>query len=268
MSRKFSLAYLTIPGVKALDQIKIAAEAGYDYVSLRTIPMGQESEPQNILEDDPQLFKKIQAELKAREMKLLDIELVRIAEGDTKDYRRAFEKGAELGATDVLSSVWTSDKSYAIEAYGKLCAQAQEFGLTVNFEFPIVSEVKTLKETIAIQDQVGASNLKILMDMIYCYWDKVTPEIIQALNPERFGVIHLCDCPKNWEQEEIVNVVRGQREYCGQGVIDLAGLLKALPKNNCSIELPNLANIEEFGPLGHAKKCLENAKAVFAEANL
>ena len=40
MERKFSLAYLTIPGVNPFDQIRIAAEAGYDYVSLRTIPMG------------------------------------------------------------------------------------------------------------------------------------------------------------------------------------------------------------------------------------
>jgi hypothetical protein len=43
MERKFSLAYLTIPGVDPFDQIRIAAEAGYDYVSLRTIPMGPEN---------------------------------------------------------------------------------------------------------------------------------------------------------------------------------------------------------------------------------
>lgn len=39
MSRKFSLAYLTIPGTAPVDQIRIAKEAGYDFVSLRTIPM-------------------------------------------------------------------------------------------------------------------------------------------------------------------------------------------------------------------------------------
>ena len=37
MSRKFSLAYLTIPGTAPVDQIRIAKEAGYDFVSLRTI---------------------------------------------------------------------------------------------------------------------------------------------------------------------------------------------------------------------------------------
>lgn len=40
MQREVSLAYLTIPGIEALDQIKLAAEAGYDAVSLRTIPWG------------------------------------------------------------------------------------------------------------------------------------------------------------------------------------------------------------------------------------
>ena len=46
MSRKFSLAYLTIPGICPQDQIRIAAEAGYDFVSLRTIPMYLPGEPE------------------------------------------------------------------------------------------------------------------------------------------------------------------------------------------------------------------------------
>ena len=63
MERKFSLAYLTIPGVEPLEQIKIAAEAGYDYVSLRTIPMGLPGEPQICLEKDPELFKEVKKTL-------------------------------------------------------------------------------------------------------------------------------------------------------------------------------------------------------------
>lgn len=36
--KQYSLAYLTIPGTQPVDQIRIAKEAGYDFVSLRTIP--------------------------------------------------------------------------------------------------------------------------------------------------------------------------------------------------------------------------------------
>ena len=76
MSRQFSLAYLTIPGIDPIHQIQIAREAGYDYVSLRTIPMGLEGEPQVHLEDDPALFRAVRQALKDCGMKLLDIELI------------------------------------------------------------------------------------------------------------------------------------------------------------------------------------------------
>lgn len=263
MERKFSLAYLTTPGVAPLEQIRIAAEAGYDYVSLRTIPMGLPGEPQTCLEKDPQLFKDICQALRDNGLKLFDIELVRVREDIPCDYRKAFECGAKLGATDVLSSVWTKDHAFAVEQYGRICEQAAEFGLTINLEFPIVSGLTTLDETIAVQDKVNAPNLKLLMDMIYCHWDGVTGDKIKGLAPERFGVIHLCDCPKDTEGVEIARIVREGREYCGKGAVDLEELLKALPANTCSIELPNTKYIDEYGAAGHAKQCLAHAKELF-----
>ena len=151
---------------------------------------------------------------------------------------------------------------------GSICEQAREFGLTVNLEFPIVSGLTTLDETIAIQDKVNAPNLKLLMDMIYCHWDNVTGEKIKGLDPERFGVIHLCDCPKDTQGMEIAQIVREGREYCGEGVAALEDLLKALPANTCSIELPNTKYIAEYGGAGHAKRCLDHAKAVFKRIGL
>ena len=56
MKRKFSLAYLTLPGVDPVNQIRIAKETGYDYVGLRTIPMHLPSEPKFIMHEDRELF--------------------------------------------------------------------------------------------------------------------------------------------------------------------------------------------------------------------
>lgn len=267
MAKQFSLAYLTIPGVDPVEQIKIARDAGYDYVSLRTIPMGQPGEPQVCLERDPELTTTIRQTLKDTGMKLLDIELVRVREDLPADHRAAFEKGAELGATQVLASIWTPDRSFAVDRCGAYCEQAAEFGLTVNLEFPVVSSVTTLADTMAIQDQVGASNLKILMDMIYVHLDKVTPEVIKAQDPERFGLIHLCDWPKQTD-DELVKYVREGRAYCGEGAVDLANIIKALPERPCSIELPNTAEIAKRGGAGHAARCLERAKDYFARYGL
>lgn len=268
MSRQFSLAYLTTPGIDPVEQIKLAKDAGYDYVSLRTIPMGQEGEPQVHLESDPALMDQVRKTLKDCGMKLFDIELLRIREDLPDDYRPAFEKGAELGATQVLTSVWTKNHSLAVDRYGAFCEQAAQFGLTLNLEFPIVSELTSMKEAIAIQDQVGAPNLKILMDMIYVHKTGLTPEDIKAVDPGRFGVIHLCDWPADMAGRELVEVVRGGRAYCGEGVVDLKGILKALPENVCAIELPNVREIDSRGRAGHAARCLETAKAYFAANGL
>lgn len=268
MSRQFSLAYLTTPGIDPVEQIKLARDAGYDYVSLRTIPMGQEGEPQVHLENDPALMDQVRNTLKDCGMKLFDIELLRIREDLPDDYRPAFEKGAELGATQVLTSVWTKDHSLAVDRYGAFCEQAAQFGLTLNLEFPIVSELTSMQQAIALQDKVGAPNLKILMDMIYVHKTGVTPEDIKAVDPSRFGVIHLCDWPADMAGRELVEVVRGGRAYCGEGVVDLKGILKALPENVCAIELPNLKEIEARGRAGHAARCLETAKAYFAANDL
>ena len=66
----------------------------------------------------------------------------------------------------------------------------------------------------------------------------------------------------------MLSAVRGGRAYCGEGVVDLKGVLKALPENVCSIELPNLAEIEVRGRAGHAARCLEAAKEFFAANGL
>lgn len=264
MKRKVSLAYLTIPGVEAVDQIRIAAEAGYDFVSLRTIPMHQPGEPANELEKDPALFKKIQETLKAYNLKPLDIELVRVKEDLPKDYRGAFEKAAQLGATQVLCSVWTEDRNFAIDTLGSYCEQAKEFGLQMDLEFPAISGLRSLKDVIAVQDAIKAPNLKLLMDILYVYWDNETPELIKNTDPSRFGLIHMCDCPKDYLSYEKVVIMREKREHPGLGAAPIAQYLEAFPAElPCSIELPNKEYIEKYGALGHAKSCLKNLKKLF-----
>lgn len=269
MQRKFSLAYLTIPGTDPIEQIRIARDAGYDYVSLRTIPMGQVGEPQPRLEKDPELFAQVKKTLEETGMKMLDLELVRIREDLVEDLRGPFEKAALLGATQVLSSVWTKDYTFAADRYAAVCEQAAQFGLTVNLEFPIVSELRTMRDALTLQERVGAPNLKVMLDMIYVHLDGVTAADIRAVDGDRFGVIHLCDWPKDFTGEDLTPIVRGGRAYCGEGCIDIASIVKALPEScPISIELPNLAEMEQRGKLGHAAQCLKTAKEYFAANGL
>jgi len=267
MERLFSLAYLTIPGTHPADQIRIAKEAGYDCVSLRTIPMYLAGEPEFIMERDPDLFKATKEALKEYDMKLMDIELARVREDLDTDFDAAFEKGAELGATDVLSSIWTKEKAFNVDRCGQICEKARKFGLTVNLEFVTFAGVTDLKGAVEILDEVKADNLKIMVDTVHAHRSHVTPADLAAVPAERYGFIHLCDCPgpvPALDDPEMIRVAREGRLYCGEGGADIAGMLKALPRNPCSIELPNAAQVQKIGKAGHAGRCLETAKAYFA----
>lgn len=267
MPRAFSLAYLTLPGVEPMEQIRIAGEAGYDHVSLRTIPMGQPGEPRVCLEKDPQLLRELRGQMERSGLSLLDIELVRIREDLPADYRAAFEAGALLGAKHVLSSVWTEDHAFAADRYGSICDQAAEFGLTVNMEFPIISCMTSFAQTVEMHRRVNKPNLKVFIDTLYAHLDGLTAEDIRSIPESDYGIIHLCDCPREIP-EDLAFMVRGDREYCGLGAADLTDILVALPERPCSIELPNFANMERLGPEGHARRCLETAKALFASRGL
>ena len=135
MSRKYSLAYLTIPGTDPMEQIRIARACGYDSVSLRTIPMHLPGEPEFLLHKDKELFESTRAALKEYDMPLMDIELARVRPDLSIDeYAPAFEKAAELGATDVLGSVWTRDVAWYTEQVGKIAEMAKQYGLSYNVE--------------------------------------------------------------------------------------------------------------------------------------
>ena len=278
MARKYSLAYLTLPGIDPVSQIKIAKETGYDSVSLRTIPMHLPGEPEFLLHKDKGLFEATKNALKEYDMPLMDIELARIRPDlDINEYEPAFEKAAELGGTDVLGSVWTRDRAYYVEQVGKVAEMAKKYGLKYNIEFLPWAGVRNLQEAITLVDLVKAVNLYILGDTLQAGRAGVTGEELARTDKKYFNFIHLCDGPAGPDgdpvladinDELMLYTAREARFYPGEGVMDIASMVAALPNLPLSIELPNFKRIEELGQAGHAKRCIDDAKAYFAAHNV
>ncbi len=269
MSRRFSLAYLTIPGTHPVEQIKIAAKAGYDFVSLRPIPMHLPNEPLFQFDADKNLYNEIKKALEENNIKLLDIELARIREDlKIEDYESAFEAAAELGATDVLSSIWTKDKEFYTKEFERLCNLASKYSLNVNLEFVTFAGVADLDDAVEVLNTVDKDNAFILVDTLHAHRSKVSPEDLSKLDKSKFGFIHLCDGPgpvPELDAPDMIGVAREGRLYPGDGDIDLKAMLLAIPKNPISIELPNSKEMKERGALGHATQCLIKAKQYFNE---
>lgn len=271
--RKFSLAYLTIPGTNPMDQIRIAKESGYDSVSLRTISMHLPGEPEFLLDKDPALFAATRAALKEYDMPLMDIELARIRPDlDVSEYESAFEKAAELGATDVLGSIWTRDRAWYTETAARVADMAKQYGLRYNIEFLPWAGVRNLQEAITLIDALARDNVYIMVDTLHAGRAGVTAEELARTNPKYFNFIHLCDGPAGPDGDPVLDNIKDDlmlftarecRLYTGDGVMDIAGMVKALPNIPLSIELPNLENISKYGVAGHARNCIEKAKAYF-----
>ena len=253
-----------------MDQIKIAKEAGYDFVSLRTIPMHLPGEPSFLPQDDPKLFADIQAALKEYDMPLMDIELARIRKDlDINEYKPAFEAAAKLGATDVLGSVWTRDVKWYTETAGKVADMAKEFGLMFNIEFLPWAGVRNLQEDITLIDNLYRDNVFVMVDTLHAGRAGVTGAELARTPRKYFRFIHLCDGPAGPDGDPVLDNIKDDlmlftaregRMYPGEGVMAIADMVKAMPNIPLSIELPNLKEIQERGVAGHAKQCLDVAK--------
>ena len=275
MKHKYSLAYLTIPGTDPVSQIRIAKETGYDFVSLRTIPMHLPGEPEFLLDKDATLFADVKAALREYGMKLSDIELARIRPDlDIAEYGPAFEKAAELGATDVLGSIWTRDRAYYTEKTAEVAKMAAANGLRYNVEFLPWAGVRNLQEDITLVDDMrarGIDNVFVMVDTLHAGRAGVTKEEIARTSPDYFGFMHICDGPAGEKGDPVLDCItdplmlhtaREERLYAGEGVMDIRGMVEAAKVEVLSIELPHLERMKEYGAKGHAQRCIDAAKAL------
>ena len=93
----------------------------------------------------------------------------------------------------------------------------------------------------------------------------------------KFRMMHICDGPAGQNGDPVLDdthdplmlhTAREARYHVGQGDLDVAGLVGAIPRVPLSVEQPNLKELAGRGPLEHTRMCLETAKAYFAAHNV
>ena len=268
MSRLYSLAYLTVPGVTPDEQVRLAHAAGYDAVGLRLIAMGLPDEP-DCDPLSPQVMARTRAAMDETGILCHDIELARILSDETPaGYERAIAAGAELGARHLISSAWTrgiDDDAYVTDFFGDLCDLAAGYGMTVSLEFPSFSRLINLAEAAAILNAADRPNSAVLIDSLYYHLSHMTPEDLDQVPVGRVHMLHVCDAPKTrpGTRAEMRAIARAGRLYPGEGAIDFAPLRDRFPGAAISIELPNAARTAELGRETHARRCLLAARSIF-----
>lgn len=226
-----SLSYYTVPELSPPDIVSVAAEAGCAHVGLRLLGGQPDGEPMPLLAD-PSLRRAMKRRMAETGVTALDANTARILPHTDLDAFRPFlEVAAELGARHVLATGDDPDLGRLAERLGRLCDDAGSFGLTVQFEFVSWMSVPSVTAADALLDRIDRPTMGIALDALHYHRSGGTPAAVAAVNPARFAYMHLCDAPAAYadDRDSLLHVAVKERLFPGEGGIDLAGLLRALP---------------------------------------
>jgi sugar phosphate isomerase/epimerase len=264
MKHDYSLAHLTVLSLTPPQVVDVAARTGYRYVGLRMTRVT----PDEVLYDlarDKALMRETKARLAATGVVVNDGELFRMdPKLEPESFLPELEATAELGAQHVIAQLPDPDRERATERFARLCDLAKPLGLFVSLEFPHWTETGNLATAARVVRTVNRTNAGILVDMLHFGRSDSTVAELAKLPREWFRFAHVCDAAKEVPptMAGIIHTARDERQFPGEGSIDVRGILACLPQDiPYALEIPRVALTKAVGPEEVARLALLVARS-------
>jgi sugar phosphate isomerase/epimerase len=258
--RKLSLSALTVLELTPPQMVECAAQAGYDFVGLRLLP-ATETEVRHEIIGATRLRRETLAALKDTGIGVLDTEILRLRpDTDVTGYEPMLETAAELGARYVLVAGNDPDEARTAERLARLCDIAEPYGLAPSLEPMPWTDVKDIVQGARIVQAAQRANTGLIVDPIHFDRAGSSIDTLRALPRDYFGYVQFCDAPaeRPADTETLLYQARCARMIPGEGGIDLAGILRALPDDlPLSIEAPMQDWAKTANALQRAKRLRE-----------
>ena len=248
MTRRIGLAALTVLELPPAQQVTVAAEAGYDFVSLRLIPIAGQAvvHPLDIVE--------VEKRLAGSGLEVLDVEVFRLEAGtNVTDFEPALADAQRLGARQLLAHGADRDEARLAENFGRLCELASRHGIDVNLEPMPWIEISTAAKAKRLLAAAGTEGAGLLVDPIHFFRAENNFEDLEGA-PVNY--LQFCDAraERPADTAELMRQARTDRLLPGEGGLDLRRLLRALPAGlPMALEIP-LLRVPD--PLQRAKQAL------------
>lgn len=270
MAYRYSLAFLTVAELAPPQAVRVAAEAGFDLVGLRLLPAGTDG-PYPLLTDRALLDETRQA-MRETGVRVADVEIVKITpEFRPEDTLPFLERGAELGARNILTAGYDPDRARMIDSYGRFCELARQHGMTADLEFMPWTDIPNAAAAAEVVRAVAHPAAGVLVDALHVQRSDSPMAALAALDPAWIHYAQLCDGPGVYDAspEGLIATARGHRLMPGDGDFDCAGMLAALPKDIVlSIEVAQTDRIGKVPALSRAREAMEKTRAITGEAAL
>ncbi|MBN8872745.1 MAG: sugar phosphate isomerase/epimerase [Rhodospirillales bacterium] len=267
MTRVLALAPITTPELAPPETVSVAARTGYAQVGLRLLP----SSPGGFawpLATDAALLRGTLARLRDTGVHVLDIDIIRQGpDCDPAQYDRFFETGATLGARAVLLAADDPDPGRRRDVFVALCQRAARFGLTIDLEFMPWTAVPDLAAAMAELRATDQPNAGVVIDTLHVARSDTPIAALRAVEPRWLHYMQICDAPaeRPATTEALIHAARSERLFPGEGALDLAGMLTALPADiPISIEVPRETLARTVPAEERARRAREATEALLA----
>ena len=236
-----SLSYYTVPELSPPQMVRAAAAAGFDFVGARLLNGQPGRDPAPLMASSAMRRETI-ACLRDAGMGVLDASGARLRpETDMAAFAPFIDAAAELGARHILASGDDPDEPRLAARFAELCELAGRSGLTVDLEFVPWMSVADLTLAARMVRTVARANFGIAVDALHFDRSRSRLSDLAALPRTWFRYVQLCDAPRAWasDRESLIHEAVSERLFPGEGAIDLAGLLRALPSGiPIALEIP------------------------------
>ena len=114
-----------------------------------------------------------------------------------------------------------------------LCNLAKALGIFANLEFPHGTEPGNLEAAVKVVRAVKRRNACISVDTLHVGRSDSRLDVLDKLPREWFRFAHGCDAAKEVPptMAGIIHTARDERQFPGEGGIDVPGVLACLPPN-------------------------------------
>ncbi len=148
----------------------------------------------------------------------------RKSESDSRK-RQLFEASAALNARHVkIGDFYNSPYSMPrlVESFATLCKEAEDYGATIAFEFMASAMLNTLKDSLAMVEQSGATNGGLVFDIVHVVNLGITYEEISRVPLQYVISLELNDgtLPGSPNRDP-----SRERRFCGEGEFDIKGFI-------------------------------------------
>jgi sugar phosphate isomerase/epimerase len=276
--REFSLEHLTLLDVAPPDLVTLAAEAGFDSVSLRISPATPGEQPWPITLGSPMLADTI-SRARGTGIRVLGAEAIRLDSGGPGGWEPILETAAQLGARYVNAMSGSGDLSRLSDRFGELTRMAAPYGIRPVIEFMAYQPVRTLGAALDIAARSGGGG--VLVDALHVQRCGVDLGQLSRADPALLSYVQLCDAPlkppaglrrpaslprsQPAGDDDQALEARTSRLLPGEGELPLTGLLSALPAHlPVGVEAPSLALSQELTPRQLAERARHAAQRVLA----